>query len=168
LGGVPDVLVEIVRRSASVKADVVRQDEREAGLRKILNYGHTAGHVIETLTGYSAVRHGEGVAMGMDFAARLAVRRGLCDEALVRRQQALLERFGLPTGLPKIAPMRAIDTMRLDKKVRDGVVHFVLPRGPGSGTVEPVTTKDILATWKAASTAGKKGGGRRVPSVRDR
>jgi 3-dehydroquinate synthase len=168
LGGVPDVLVEIVRRSASVKADVVRQDEREAGLRKILNYGHTVGHVIETLTGYSAVRHGEGIAMGMDFAARLAVRRGLCDEALVRRQQTLLERFGLPTGLPQIAPMRVMGTMRLDKKVRDGVVHFVLPRGPGSVTVEPVTTKDILATWREASTAGKKGSGRRVRSVRDR
>jgi 3-dehydroquinate synthase len=161
LGAVPDVLVEIVRRSAAVKASVVRQDEREAGLRRILNYGHTAGHVIETLTGYSNVRHGEGVAMGMDFAARLAARLGLCDEALVRRQRALLERFGLPTGLPKIAATRAIETMRLDKKVRDGLVHFVLPRGPGSVTVAPVATNDILAVWRVASTAGKKGRGLR-------
>jgi 3-dehydroquinate synthase len=161
LGGVPDVLVEIVRRSAAVKASVVRQDEREAGLRRILNYGHTAGHVIETLTGYSDVRHGEGVSMGMDFAARLAARLGLCDEALVRRQRALLERFGLPTGLPKIAATRAIETMRLDKKVRDGLVHFVLPRGPGSVTVSPVATNDILAVWRVASTPGQKGRGLR-------
>ncbi|MFZ5863302.1 MAG: 3-dehydroquinate synthase [Nitrospirota bacterium] len=153
VGGAPDVLVEMVRRSAAVKADVVRQDERESGLRRILNYGHTAGHVIETLTGYSAVRHGEGVAMGMDFAARLAARLGRCDETFVRRQRTLLERFGLPASPPKIAPHRAMDTMRLDKKVRDGQVHFVLPRAIGSVTVEPVTTQDILAVWRDAPAA---------------
>jgi 3-dehydroquinate synthase len=153
LGGVPDVLVEVVRRSVAVKADIVRQDEREAGLRRILNYGHTAGHVVETLTGYSAVRHGEGVAIGMDFAARLAAKLGLCDEALVKRQRVLLERFGLPTRLPKISPSRAIQTMRLDKKVREGQVHFVLPRAVGQVVVEPVATETISAAWRTASVA---------------
>lgn len=153
LGGVPDVLVEVVRRSAAIKADVVRQDERETGLRRILNYGHTAGHVVETLTGYAAIRHGEAVAIGMDFAARLAVRLGLCDETLVERQRALLERVGLPTRLPKIAPARAIQTMQLDKKVREGRVHFVLPREIGRVTVEPVAEKDIVGMWRAATVA---------------
>lgn len=153
LGGVPDVLVEVVRRSAAVKADVVRQDERETGLRRILNYGHTAGHVIETNTGYSTIRHGEAVAIGMDFAARLAVRLNLCDQHLASRQRALLERLGLPTRLPKLTPGRAIQTMRLDKKVREGRVHFVLPREIGRVTVEPVAEKDIAGMWRDASVA---------------
>jgi 3-dehydroquinate synthase len=153
LGGVPDVLVEVVRRSAAVKADVVRQDERETGLRRILNYGHTAGHVVETLTGYSAIRHGEAVAIGMDFAARLAARLDVCGDSLVRRQHTLLERFGLPTRLPAITPSRAIQTMRLDKKVREGRVHFVLPREIGRVTVEPVVEKDIVGAWRDAAVA---------------
>jgi 3-dehydroquinate synthase len=155
LGGVPDVLVEVVRRSAAVKADVVRQDERESGLRRILNYGHTAGHVVETLTGYSAIRHGEAVAIGMDFAARLASRLTLCGDGLVRRQKTLLERFGLPTNLPAITSTRAIRTMRLDKKVREGRVHFVLPREIGRVTVEPVAEKDIVEMWREAAVAKK-------------
>ncbi len=153
LGGVPDVLVEVVRRSAAVKADVVRQDERETGLRRILNYGHTAGHVVETLTGYSVIRHGEAVAIGMDFAARLAVRLNLCSQDLVRRQQTLLERLGLPTRLPRITPSRALQTMRLDKKVREGRVHFVLPREVGRVSVEPVPEADIVGMWKDAQVA---------------
>jgi 3-dehydroquinate synthase len=153
VGGVPDVLVEVTRRSVAVKADVVGQDERETGLRRILNYGHTAGHVVETLTGYSAIRHGEAVAIGMDFAARLAARLNLCDEDLVHRQRALLDRFGLATGLPKITPSRAIQTMRLDKKVKEGRVHFVLPREIGRVTVEAVTEQDISGMWRDAQIA---------------
>ncbi len=153
VGGVPDVLVEVVRRSATVKADVVRQDERETGLRRILNYGHTAGHVVETLTGYSAIRHGEAVAIGMDFAGRLAARLNLCDQDLVRRQRALLNRFGLPTGLPKVTSSQAIQTMRLDKKVREGRVHFVLPREIGRVTVEAVAERDITGMWRDARIA---------------
>lgn len=153
LGGVPDVLVEVVRRSAAVKADVVRQDERETGLRRILNYGHTAGHVVETLTGYSAIRHGEAVSIGMDFAARLAAQLNLCGESLVRRQRTLLERLGLPTRLPAIIPARAIQTMRLDKKVREGRVYFVLPQKVGQVTVLPVGTNDIVGMWRDTSVA---------------
>ena len=153
LGGVPDVLVEVVRRSVSVKADVVRQDERETGLRRILNYGHTAGHVVETLTGYTEIRHGEAVAIGMNFAARLAAQLNFCDQKLVRRQRTLLERLGLPTGLPNITAVRAMQTMRLDKKVREGRVHFVLPREIGRVSVEPVAEKDIIGMWRDARVA---------------
>lgn len=153
VGGVPDVLVEVVKRSVAVKADVVRQDERETGLRRILNYGHTAGHVVETLTGYSAIRHGEAVAIGMDFAGRLAARLDLCDQDMVRRQRALLDRFGLPTGLPRVTASRAIQTMRLDKKVREGRVHFVLPREIGRVTVEAVAERDITMMWRDAQIA---------------
>jgi shikimate kinase/3-dehydroquinate synthase len=153
LGGVPDVLVDVVRRSVAVKADVVRQDERETGLRRVLNYGHTAGHVVETLTGYSSIRHGEAVAIGMDFAARLAAHLSFCDQEVVRRQRTLLERLGLPTGLPKITAARAMRTMRLDKKVREGQVHFVLPRKIGRVSVEPVSEKDIIGMWRDARVA---------------
>ncbi|MBI3608793.1 MAG: 3-dehydroquinate synthase [Nitrospirae bacterium] len=153
LGGVPDVLTEVVRRSVVIKADIVKQDEREAGLRKILNYGHTVGHVVETCTGYSKYRHGEAVAIGMDFAARLAQDLGMCDGQLVRRQRGLLERLGLPWVLPPIRPSSAIRSMSLDKKVRQGRIHFVLPQGLGRVNVEPVASERILATWKRAAVA---------------
>jgi len=155
LGGVPDVLTEVVRRSVVIKADIVKQDEREAGLRKILNYGHTVGHVVETCTGYAQYRHGEAVAIGMDFAARLAQDLGMCDGNLVRRQRGLLERLGLPCALPLIRPSRAIRSMSLDKKVRQGRIHFVLPQGLGRVKVEPVASERILATWRSATVAKK-------------
>ena len=155
LGGVPDVLTEVVRRSVVIKADIVKQDERETGLRKILNYGHTVGHVVETCTGYATYRHGEAVAIGMDFAARLAQDLGLCDENLVRRQRGLLERLGLPCALPPIRPSRVIRSMSLDKKVRQGRIHFVLPQGFGRVKVEPVASERILATWRRATVAKK-------------
>lgn len=148
LGRVPDVLAEVVRRSVELKAGVVERDEKEAGLRRVLNYGHTIGHVVETCTGYGAWRHGEAVAVGMDFAARLAHRMGLCSAELVRRQRALLERLGLPWMPPAIAPAKVTRTMALDKKVTRGRVHFVLPEDLGRVRVEPVEADAVAALWR--------------------
>lgn len=134
-----DAVEHIVTRSAQIKADIVSKDEREAGLRRILNYGHTLGHAIETATGYGRLHHGEAIAIGMEFAARLSTRLGLCDQSLVDRQHRLLEQLGLPTQLPpRSNPKRLLPAMALDKKVKGGQLHFVLPEQLGSVRVVPV------------------------------
>lgn len=145
-------LEHIVARSARIKADVVSKDEREAGLRRILNYGHTLGHAIETVTGYRRIHHGEAIAIGMEFAARLATRLGLCDVMLVDRQRRLFGHLGLPTALPLQVPVRALlSSMALDKKVRDGRLHFVLPARIGQVVVKPVTFDVVKETLAAFS-----------------
>ncbi|MEO5658021.1 MAG: 3-dehydroquinate synthase [Nitrospiria bacterium] len=148
LGRVPDVLTSIVRRSAEIKASVVAADEREHGLRRTLNYGHTVGHVVETCTGYGAWRHGEAVAVGMDFAARLAQQLGLGTSEVVRRQRALLERVGLPWKSPAIPASAVARVIALDKKVQKGRIHFVLPSAIGTVSVEPVDTQTITDLWR--------------------
>src|SRR5262249_7150118 len=122
----------VVARCCRLKADVVEQDEREeTGLRAVLNYGHTFAHAFEVAAGYGSWLHGEAVAAGMVCASRLAERHGLIGAEVTARQQRLLARFGLPTN-PQRWPVTAlIDTMRSDKKARDGHLRFVLPRRLG-------------------------------------
>ncbi len=135
----PDVVAHCIARSAAMKAEIVSADEREAGRRKILNYGHTFGHAVETLTGYRAVKHGEAVAIGMVAAARLACDIGLLDAETVTRQTRLLTRLGLPTTLPPLPPAQLIRTLLRDKKVSGGEVYFVLPEKIGAVRVDPVS-----------------------------
>ena len=139
----PGTLQEIVRRSCAIKARVVEADEREAGLRAMLNFGHTVGHAVEAALGYGAITHGEAVAHGMLVAAALSVRRGLCPEADAVRLRRLLTRFGLP-GVPLPSPESLETYMVSDKKARDGVLQFVLTRGVGSVTFAPVFDRDEL------------------------
>jgi 3-dehydroquinate synthase len=137
----PDALATIVRRSCEIKAEVVSKDEREGGLRAILNYGHTVGHAIEKAEAYT-MRHGHAVAIGMAVAARLAQKTGLCDSAVPGRVEALIKSFGLPTDLsvlgrrPSVAEL--MDTIQIDKKAEGGKVKFVLPKKIG----EVVVTRD--------------------------
>ena len=122
------VLRRAIARSCELKAWVVSQDEREqTGLRAVLNYGHTFCHAFETLTGYSQLLHGEGVAMGMLCASRLAQRLGRIDESVTRRQERLLQALGLPIEPPRLDPERVIRAMSHDKKVEHGRLRFVLP-----------------------------------------
>lgn len=125
----PEVIVEIIARSCYLKADVVERDEREeTGLRAILNYGHTFGHAFEAVGGYGAWLHGEAVAAGMSCAARLAEKVGRVDSDLRRRQNALLEAFGLPTAPRTDWPLdELLSVMRRDKKTAAGRFRFVLP-----------------------------------------
>lgn len=138
-----------IHRSSQIKAEIVEADEREGGLRKILNYGHTIGHAVETLTGYRKVKHGEAVAMGMVAASRLAVSLGLLHEADVNRQIALLTAFGLPTRLPDLDPGDILDVMAGDKKVVGGEIYFVLPKKIGSVDVMQVDKKVLKRFLKA-------------------
>lgn len=130
------LLQEILSRSCQAKADVVGKDEKEAGLRAILNYGHTIGHAVESLTGYRVVNHGEAVAIGMVAAGQLAVNLQLWEQAAQERQLALIQKTGLPTQLPAGVDIEAIiDSLQTDKKVKAGRVRFVLPTQIGAVTV---------------------------------
>jgi 3-dehydroquinate synthase len=142
-------LEHIVARSARIKAGVVSKDERESGLRRILNYGHTLGHAIEAVTGYGRIHHGEAVAIGMQFAARLSVRLGCCNDEVARRQRQLLNRLKLQTELHQPASVRALlSAMTLDKKIRKGRVHFILPKSIGQVIVKPVEFEIIKEVLK--------------------
>lgn len=139
----PGALQEIVRRSCAIKARVVEADEREAGPRAMLNFGHTVGHAVEAALGYGVITHGEAVAHGMLVAVALSVRRGLCPEPDAVRLRDLLTRFGLP-GVPLPSPESLETYMLSDKKARNGVLQFVLTRGVGSVTFAPVFNQDEL------------------------
>ncbi len=135
----PAALAHAVRRSCEIKAAVVGQDEREAGLRAILNFGHTFGHAIESGLGYGQWLHGEGVGCGMVMAARLSQRLGLVDAAFVERLHALVRRAGLPVVGPRLSAAdnagRYLELMRVDKKAEAGEIRFVVISGPGHATV---------------------------------
>lgn len=143
----PSVLTQIVQRCCRLKADVVEQDEREeTGLRSILNYGHTFCHAFESATEYELLLHGEGVAIGMMCAARLAERLGRVDQAFVDRQRVLLESLRLPLDVPEVDHDELIELMYRDKKVERGKLRFVLPTRMGHvELVRDVDTDDIHA-----------------------
>lgn len=143
----------VVARSCQIKATVVEQDERESGLRRILNYGHTIGHALEALGRYRRLIHGEAVGIGMIYEAELARWLGLCGDEVVRRQRRLIERAGLPT---EAAPLRFASlwtAMQHDKKVSRGQVQCVLPRVIGRVEVRPLARHEIQ-DWFDARTRG--------------
>lgn len=131
----PVALAHAVKRSCEIKAWVVGQDERESGLRAILNFGHTFGHAIEAGMGYGAWLHGEAVGCGMVMAAQLSHRLGLIDATLVDRLTALIAKAGLPIEGPALGVDRYIEMMRIDKKSEGGQIKFVVIDKPGSAAV---------------------------------
>ncbi len=133
-------LTHAVRRSCEIKAWVVGQDERESGLRAILNFGHTFGHAIEAGMGYGEWLHGEAVGCGMVMAARLSERLGTVNAAFVQRLTALVERAGLPVRAPRLASDnvgRYLELMRVDKKAEAGEIRFVVIDPPGQARMTP-------------------------------
>lgn len=140
-----DLLQEILVRSCQAKAHVVSKDEKEAGLRAILNYGHTIGHAVESLTGYRVVNHGEAVAIGMVAAGQIAVDLKLWGQDCTDRQVALIEKAGLPTRLPAGLEIEEIlISLQADKKVKAGQVRFVLPTQIGAATVTDQVPADVI------------------------
>jgi 3-dehydroquinate synthase len=140
-------LTYLVGSSCEIKAQVVGEDERESGLRAILNYGHTIGHAIETVAHFRYL-HGECVSLGMVAAGRLAVTRGLLAESHEQRIRALLAAYGLPTALDEPLPAEAIlEAMLHDKKTRSGELNFVLASHIGEVQVLPVPPEEALAAY---------------------
>ncbi len=147
-------LTHAVKRCCEIKAHVVSADEKEAGLREILNFGHTFGHAIEAGMGYGAWLHGEGVGCGMVMAAELSARLGLVAPAFARRIESLVARAGLPVrGPASLAPERYLELMRVDKKAQGGDIRFVLLDGEGHATVRTAPEArvvDVIAALTAA------------------
>jgi 3-dehydroquinate synthase len=147
-------LSRAVGRSCEIKAWVVGQDERENGLRAILNFGHTFGHAIEAGLGYGAWLHGEAVGCGMLMASELSARLGLVPQAFVDRMQALLQRAGLPTRAPAIGVDHFVDLMRIDKKAEGGEIRFVVVEAPGRASVRPAPdplVREVIARHSEAA-----------------
>ena len=147
-------LEEIVLRSAEFKAEVVEQDEKDLGLRAILNYGHTVGHAIESVSDFK-VEHGAAVAMGMLAAARISNKMGVLNKAELLRLQSLIERAGLSTAMPKLEIKEMLQAITHDKKVLEGKVRFILPQSLGkvfiTDEVSLSLVEQILADWNEAT-----------------
>ena len=149
-----NALAVAVRRCCEIKAHVVGADEKEAGLREILNFGHTFGHAIEAGMGYGAWLHGEGVGCGMVMATELSARMGLVSMAFARRVDALVARAGLPVrGPASLSPARYLELMRVDKKAQGGDIRFVLLDGEAHATVRTAPEAmvvDVIAALTAS------------------
>ena len=148
----PTLLQQILERSAAAKAKVVAADEREGGLRAILNYGHTLGHVVEALCGYGTYLHGEAVAIGMVAAGELSLELGLWSADDQRRQRQVIAAAGLPVRWPELQAEAVLACLQGDKKVRDGRVRFVLPTALGAVEIrDDVSGPQVLAALQRCS-----------------
>jgi len=144
------LLEETIAASCSIKARVVEKDEREEDYRSVLNFGHTIGHALESLTGYEEFLHGEAVAIGMAQAAAISARQDCCDEECLRRIQQLLARAGLPTAIPShIHPSELVERMEVDKKAVGGKIKFVLCAGIGKTQFCWLSPEQIVARLAA-------------------
>jgi 3-dehydroquinate synthase len=141
------VYTEVISQCCNLKADVVCKDEREeSGLRALLNYGHTFGHAIETVTGYETLNHGEGVAIGMCMAASLSVADNRLDDVAELRQEALLRNLSLPCSIAKVKPKDIYEAMYKDKKTLNGKLRFVLPETIGDTIITEIPEKKLIMT----------------------
>ena len=154
LGGDAEALTHAVVRSCEIKAAVVGEDERETGLRAILNFGHTFGHAIESGLGYGQWVHGEAVAAGMVMAADLSARAGMIGQDDAERIRTLIARAGLPVAGPaSIPPDRYLELMAVDKKASRGKIRFVLLEKPGSAVVRGDLPQGMVEATLRACTA---------------
>jgi 3-dehydroquinate synthase len=138
-----------IRRSCEIKASVVGRDERESGLRAILNFGHTFGHAIETGLGHGEWLHGEAVGCGMVMGADLSVRLGLIDAAYALRLKRVIQAAGLPVRGPALGARRYLELMRTDKKAEGGEMRFVVIESPGRAGVRAVPDEMVTAVLEA-------------------
>ena len=146
-----EALEEVVYRSIRIKADVVEKDEKDLGLRSILNYGHTIGHALESVSNFG-LDHGKAVAIGMIAAARISNKLGFLDRNEVIRLKRVIETAGLPTQVPKLDTEEIMEAIRHDKKVKQGKVRFALLKAIGevfiTDEVIPSTIREVLINEK--------------------
>ncbi|MGI4721073.1 MAG: bifunctional shikimate kinase/3-dehydroquinate synthase AroKB [Janthinobacterium lividum] len=151
----PQTMAYAIARSCEIKAEVVRKDEREGGLRAVLNFGHTFGHAIESGLGYGNWLHGEAVGCGMVMAADLSARLDLIDAATVERVRALVAAAGLPTVAPDLGVERWIELMSVDKKNEGGAIKFILLKPLGSPSITTAPPEILRATLDACVDPSK-------------
>jgi 3-dehydroquinate synthase len=145
----PKAMEHAVRRSCEIKSQVVAQDEKEGGLRAILNFGHTFGHAIEAGMGYGEWLHGEAVGCGMVLAADLSVRIGLLSEADASRLKKIIAALRLPTAPPKLGIDRYMELMSVDKKAEGGEVRYILLDGIGRAKIQTIDDDLVIQTLQA-------------------
>ena len=138
------ILIDIIHECCQLKAHVVELDEKEAGLRAILNYGHTLGHAFEAISGYQGLVHGEAVAIGMVLAAKISAAEGHCSLDEVARISALLSRCGLPVNAPHFDRQQLLDAIAADKKSKSGSITFICNQGIGMYAMSHHTPEELL------------------------
>jgi shikimate kinase/3-dehydroquinate synthase len=153
VGRDPGALAYAIQRSCEIKADIVRQDEREGGLRAVLNFGHTFGHAIEAGMGYGQWLHGEAVGCGMVMAADLSARLGFIDQAAKARLRALVKAAGLPVIAPDLGLQRWLELMQVDKKNEGGQIRFILMKPLGTPFITTVPQEALLATIETCTAS---------------
>jgi len=152
-----DVLVEIVSRCCSIKAGIVEKDEKEHGIRSILNYGHTVGHALESLTDYTTYTHGEAIAIGMIAAARISRDIGATGPETVQQHESMIRAFGLPDVFPRsISPESILKEITGDKKRMAGRARWILPRKIGEVFVTSDVPTDVVLGTLVGMTAPRK------------
>jgi len=143
-------LEDVVFRSVKIKAGIVEKDEKDTGLRNILNFGHTVGHAIESASDFK-IKHGEAVALGMLTAGKISLRMGLFSEGEFNRMKVLLQMAELSARLPEISIARVSEAIAHDKKIHNGRIRFVLPKSIGevfiSDEVSLALIEEVLSTW---------------------
>jgi len=138
-----ETLSEIIEISLKLKASVVSKDEKEQGLRKILNFGHTYGHAIEKITNYKKFTHGEAVAIGMIFAINLAFKKSLISEEYKNEGLELINMYNLIQKTPKFSQKKLIKLMKADKKVEHGKINFVLPSKKSKVEIHSIDPEEL-------------------------
>ncbi|WHZ22521.1 MAG: 3-dehydroquinate synthase [Nitrospira sp.] len=159
-------VAHIVKRSCEIKAQVVSEDEREADRRRVLNFGHTIGHALESLGGYRGLIHGEAVAIGMVYEADLARHLGYCDADVVIRLRTLVKAAGLPHRLPHVTFNALWGAMQQDKKVAAGRIYCVLPERFGAVRIVPLEKNKTRAWLQAARVQERSGKKATTPAER--
>lgn len=154
-------LIPVIERNVRIKAEVVSQDEREAGLRMLLNFGHTLAHAVEALQRYRKLLHGEAVAIGMVYAAGRSEALGFAAPGTAERLASLCERFGLPTELPARPRSAYLSALRVDKKKRDSHISFVVLEGIGRARTVPLTPAEVASALPRPARPRRRSGGRR-------
>jgi 3-dehydroquinate synthase len=145
----PSIWREMVTRSSSIKVEIVSQDEREQGVRGLLNLGHSFGHALETEMNYRGVTHGQGVSIGIVAAAHLAMSKGFMSMLEVERVIRLLQSYELPTSITEQDPQSLLQRMQTDKKNQGGRKILIIPQGIGKAIIsKECTDEEILASWQ--------------------
>jgi 3-dehydroquinate synthase len=155
------VLVPLLTRSVAIKADVVRRDEREKGVRTLLNFGHTLAHAVEKLSGYRGILHGEAVGMGMVFAARRSEALEFAPAGTAERIHDIVARLGMETELPGFPRRAYLSALRVDKKRTESHIRFVVLRRIGAADTVPLTPSEVYPPRPGPRRRRARGGGRK-------
>jgi 3-dehydroquinate synthase len=145
----PRALLPVIERACAVKAEVVSRDEREGGLRMLLNLGHTMGHAVEKISRYRGILHGEAVAIGMVYAGRRSEELGIAVPGTAHRLESLLQRFGLPTELPDHPRKAYLDALRVDKKSRNARIRYIVLSRVGRADAVDLSPAEILPSGRS-------------------